>query len=123
MNKRGLILLIALTLSIGWYFFVGVFDRQLAIHQYTGLTAVCLHDYAPEGRVASMEGGPRSPKASYDFFPLRIHCQFTITGEPDVQSSHPRPALIWATLPLAMTIGWGAWMLRTTRGRNRQDVP
>jgi hypothetical protein len=120
-NKRGLILLIALTLSIGWYFFVGVFDRQLAIHQYTGLTVVCLHDYQPEGRVASPEGGPRSPKASYDFFPLGIHCQFTITGGPDVQSFHPRPALVLATLPLAMIIGWGAWKLM--RARNRQDVP
>lgn len=123
MNKRALILLIALALSVGWYFFVGVFDRQLAIHQYTGLTVVCLHDYPPEGRVVSPEGGPHSPKASYDFFPLGIHCQFTITGGQDVQSFHPRPAVIWATLPLAMTIGWGAWRLRPPLDRDRQDVP
>lgn len=112
MNKKARLLLLALALSTAWYFFVGVVDRQLAIHQYTALSSVCLHDYSPQGQVASPEGGPRSPTGSYGFLPLGIHCQFTMTDGDVVQSFHPRPALIWAVLPMGISVVWGVWILR-----------
>jgi hypothetical protein len=122
MARRLPLVLLFVSLCLGWYFLVGFIDRGALIHNSPAISTPCLSEYLPRGTIHIPEGAPIPPRGDYVFIPLGLECSFIMLDGSTQRSFHPHYAQTTiALLPAFAVLVWGVVKVASFRRGEKCD--
>jgi hypothetical protein len=107
MSRKIGILLLAIGLSVLWYFSIAMIASWTLNRDAGGVSSICLDEKLPEGTIYDPAVTPY-PGGDSTTFPIGFDCVFEMTDGSTLITVHPSwSGMVVAVLPTAATLVWG----------------
>lgn len=125
MARKLPLVVLLLSLCLGWYFLVSAIDRGLLAHNSPSISDPCLSgENLPSGTIHTPEGAPIPPDGGYVFVPMGLECTYTMKDGSVQRAFHPRYVqMTIAVVPAFALLMWSARKTTSSRrGKNATSL-